>query len=99
MKSILNQLARNTKLLPEDLSAAILAGNTPPTEEIVLHLVIAGMDAYFVTINDPMASKRERCIAHLGLAATFLSAMAVMGKGEAERQCGVPTATLQDGEL
>ena len=55
------------------------------------------MDAYFVTINDPMTSKRERCIAHLGLAAAFLSALAVLG--EAENQCGVPTTTLQDGEL
>ena len=86
MKSILNQLARNTKLLPEDMAKAILAGNKPPLEEIVLHLVIAGMDAYFVTINDPMTSKRERCIAHLGLAAAFLSAMAVVGEGEAKKE-------------
>jgi hypothetical protein len=96
MKRILDQLARST-LLPDDLAKPILAGNTPPLEEIVLHLVIAGMDAYFVTINDPMTSKRERCIAHLGLAAAFLSALAVLG--EAENQCGVPTTTLQDGEL
>ena len=99
MNNLLRQLARNTGLLPENLSAPIMEGNTPPVEEIVLHLVIAGMDAYFVTINDPMTSKRERCIAHLGLAAAFLSAMAVVGEGGAEKQCGVPTATLQDGEL
>jgi hypothetical protein len=96
MNSLLRQLGNST-LLPDDLTAAILAGNTPPIEEIVLHLVITGMDAYFVTINDAMSSKRERCIAHLGLAAAFLSALAVLG--EAEKQCGVPTATLQDGEL
>ena len=83
MKNILVQLARNTKLLPDDLSAAILAGDPPPIEEIVLHLVIAGMDAYFVTINDPTSSKQERCVAHLGLAAAFLSAMAILGQGEA----------------
>jgi hypothetical protein len=83
MKTVLDQLARNTGLLPEPLSAEILAGNAPPMEEIVFRLVITGMDAYFVTINDPMSSKRERCLAHLGLVAAFLSAMATLRQGEA----------------
>ena len=80
MNNLLKQLARNTGLLPEPLSAAILAGNTPPMEEIVIALVIGAMDAYFVTINDPMSSTQERWIARLVLAAAFLSALAVVGK-------------------
>ena len=89
MKHILNQLAR-TGLLPDDLAKPILAGNTPPLEEIVLLLVITGMDAYFVTINDPMTSKRERCIAHLGLVAAVLSAMGFWARRKTSAEFQLP---------
>ena len=82
MKSILNQLARNTKLLPEDLSAAILAGNTPPVEEIVMALVIGAMDAHAVVVGDPKSSWNEKRLARMTLAVAFLAAMAVVGEGE-----------------
>jgi hypothetical protein len=78
MKNILDQLARNTGLLPEPLSAAILAGNTPPAEEIVMAVLIGCMDAYFVLDRD--TSLNERCIARMALAVAFLAAMTVLGE-------------------
>jgi hypothetical protein len=96
MTKILSQLARNTGLLPENLSAAIMTGDPPPLEEIVLHLVIAASDGCAVVLGAAESSKPERCVAHLGLAAAFLGALAVLG--DAEKQCGVPIATLQGGE-
>jgi hypothetical protein len=78
-KNVIDQLARNSTLLPDDLAKLILAGTTPPTEEIVLHLVIAGMDAYFVTINDPKSSWAEKRLARMALTVAFLAAMATLG--------------------
>ena len=83
MKNILDQLALNSTLLPDDLSAAILAGNTPPLEEIVLHLCIAGMDAHAVIAGDPKSSWNERRFARMALAVAFLTAMAILGDAEA----------------
>ena len=48
MNNILDQLARNTGLLPDDLATAILAGEMPPVEEIAMALVIGAMDAHAV---------------------------------------------------
>ena len=80
MKSdIYAQLARNTGLLPDDMAATILRGNTPPTEEIVMALVIGALDACAVTIDDPQSTWVDRRAARMGLAATFLAAMAVVG--------------------
>ena len=56
MKNILGQLAR-TGLLPDDQATAILAGGTPPVEEVVLHLVIAAWDGYAVLTGDPQTSR------------------------------------------
>ena len=56
---IYGQLARNTGLLPEDMAEAILAGNTPPTEDLVLHLVIAAWDGYAVLTGHPQSSKQD----------------------------------------
>ena len=78
MKHILNQLARNSTLLPDDLAAGILAGNTPPTEEIVMAVLIGCMDAYFVLDRD--TSLNERCTARMALAVAFLTAMAILGE-------------------
>ena len=80
MKSILNQLARNTKLLPEDLSAAILTGDPPPIKEIVMVLLIGAMDAHAVTVGDPKATWNEKRLARMALAVAFLAAMAVPGE-------------------
>jgi hypothetical protein len=78
MKNILGQLAR-TGLLPDDQATAILAGNTPPTEEIVMALVIGCMDAFFVTVNDAKSSWPEKRAARMALAVAFLAAMATLG--------------------
>ena len=82
MNNILVQAARNSTLLPEDLSAAILAGNTPPVEEIVMALVIGAMDAHAVVVGDPKSSWNEKRLARMTLAVAFLAAMAVVGEGE-----------------
>ena len=80
MKSILDQLARNSTLLPENFSAAILAGDTLPTKEIVTALVIGAMDAHAVIVGDPKSSWNDKRLARMGLAVAFLAAMAVAGK-------------------
>ena len=87
---IYGQLVR-TGLLPDDLATAILTDQTPPIEDIVLHLVITSWDAYAVVLGATESSKTERCIAHLVLAAAFLSAMAALGNAEAQRHNGVRT--------
>ena len=80
MKNLLDQLARNTGLLPDNLSATILAGNTPPGEDIVMALIIGCMDAHAVIVGDPESSWPEKRAARLALLVAFLSAMAVVGK-------------------
>jgi hypothetical protein len=80
MKNILGQMARNTDLLPEDMAAAILAGNMPLLEELVMALVIGCMDAHAVIVGDPGSSWPEKRAARLALVVACLSAMAVVGK-------------------
>jgi CTP:molybdopterin cytidylyltransferase MocA len=80
MKSILNQLARNTGLLPDELATAILAGDMPPVEEIAMALVIGAMDAHAVVVGSVESSWNEKRFARMALAVAFLSAMAVAGK-------------------
>jgi hypothetical protein len=72
--TILEQLSRST-LLPSSLSAAILAGNTPPLEEIVTQLLIAEMDCEGLTASDPKSSWTERRIARQVLVLAFLLAI------------------------
>ena len=83
MKNVLDQLARNTGLLPEDMATAILAGNTPPVEEIVINLLIAGQDAHAVIVGSVESSWNEKRFARMALAVAFLAAIAILGKGEA----------------
>ena len=80
MKNILGQMARNTDLLPEDMAAAILAGNMPLLEELVMAPGIGCMDAHAVIVGDPESSWPEKRAARLALVVAFLSAMAVVGK-------------------
>ena len=88
MNNVIDQLARNTGLLPDDLATAILAGNTPPIEEIVMALVIGAMDAHAVIVGDPESSRNEKRQARMALAVAFLSAMATLGQGEEEGRGG-----------
>jgi hypothetical protein len=74
---IYDQLARNTQLLPDDLAAAILAGKTPPIEEIVMALVIGAMDAHALLVGSPQSSWNERRQARMALAVAFMAAMVV----------------------
>jgi len=74
VKNIPDQLAR-TKLLPDDLAAAILAGNTPPLEELVTNLLISEMDAEAMTASDPSSSWTEKRLARQCLAMAFLLAL------------------------
>ena len=90
---IYGQLARNTGLLPDDMAAAILAGNTPAIKEILIALLIGAMDAHAVTIGDPQSTWNDRRIARLMLAVAFLSALAVVKDTERQESIlpGEPT--------
>jgi hypothetical protein len=83
MKNILGQMARNTDLLPEDMAAAILAGNMPLLEELVMALVIGCMDAHAVIVGDPKSSWNDKRLARMALAVAFLAAIAILDQGEA----------------
>ena len=78
---IYSQLAHSS-FLPEDMATAILAGNTPPPEDVVMHLVIGALDAHAVTVGDPQSTWNEKRLARMALALAFLSAMAVVGDEE-----------------
>jgi hypothetical protein len=94
MKRILDQLARSGLLLPDD-SAAILAGNTPPVEEIVMALVIGAMDAHAVIVGDPKSSWNEKRLARMALAVAFLSALAWWVRVKGEGAAGLPDGDRQ----
>jgi len=78
--SVIDQLAYNTGLLPDDLATTILAGDMPPIEEIVMALVTGAMDAQAVVVADPQSTWNDKRMARMALAVAFLSAMAVVGK-------------------
>ena len=82
MKKILDQLAR-TGLLPDDLSKPLLAGNTPPLEDIVMALVIGEMDAHAVVVGDPKSTWNEKRLARMALGVAFMAAMVAVGQDEA----------------
>ena len=79
MNNILDQLARNTGLLPDELATAILAGDVPPVEEVAMALVIGAMDAHAVTVGDPQSTWSEKRLTRMALAVAFLAAMAILG--------------------
>jgi hypothetical protein len=77
MNNVLNQLARTDLLWDENLKSAILAGDTQPTEEIGMAMLIGAMDAHAVILGDPQSSKNEKRLARMALATVFLAVMAV----------------------
>jgi hypothetical protein len=81
MNNVIDQLARSG-LLPDELAAEILAGTVPPTEELVMALVIGAMDADAVVRGDRTSTWSEKRIARQCLAVAFLSAMAALGERE-----------------
>jgi hypothetical protein len=76
MKSILDQLARSGLLFDEGMVASILAGKAPPLEEIVLALVIGGLDCNAMIQADATSTWNHRRIARACLIASFLGAIA-----------------------
>lgn len=74
--TILEQLSRST-LLPSSMSAAILAGNAPPLEEIVNALVIHALDCEATVAGDSASSMNERRIARACATVAFLAALAL----------------------
>lgn len=87
MNNLLVQAAHST-LLPDDLAKPILAGDTPPVEDIVMALVIACMDAHAVVVGDPKSSWNEKRVARIALAVAFLAALATLGEGGAQKRYG-----------
>jgi hypothetical protein len=79
MNNIVGQLAHNTGLLPDDMATAILAGDMPPVEDIVMELVIGAMDAHAVVVGSAESTWNDKRLARMALAVAFLSAMAVVG--------------------
>jgi hypothetical protein len=71
---ILIQLAHTT-LLPEEMSKAVLAGDTLPLQEIVMALVIGARDCEAVISKDPKTTLTERIISRQCLTISFLSAL------------------------
>lgn len=81
MKNIIDQLAR-TALLPDGMSATILAGKTPPIEDVLMHVLIAVQDAHAVLVADPRSTQSEKRLGRMALAVAFLAGMAVVGRVE-----------------
>ena len=71
---IYGQLAR-TRLLSESESAAILAGNVPPLDEIITTLLIGAMDCEAMTAGDPKSGWNEKRLARQCLTIAFLLAI------------------------
>ncbi|HYW38068.1 MAG TPA: hypothetical protein VE957_08140 [Terriglobales bacterium] len=74
---VYQQLARNTTLLPAEQSSAILAGNVPPLEGIVVPLLIGAMDCEAMIGCDPKSTWNEKRLARQCLIVALLLAIAV----------------------
>lgn len=81
MTTIYGQLAKSG-LLPGEMSAAILAGNMPPLEEIVTALLIGSIDCQAVTAKDQQSTWFERRIARQVLILAFMSALSQFSRPE-----------------
>jgi hypothetical protein len=78
MKRILDQLARSGLLVDDDMVAAILDGNPPPLEEIILELVIDGLDCNALVEADATSTWNHKRIARACLIVSFLGAIACL---------------------
>ena len=85
MTNVIDQMARNTDLLPQAMAEAILAGSPPPLEEIVVALIIACMDAHAVIVGSPESSWNDKRQARMALTVAFLAAMATLGDAQSQR--------------
>ena len=74
MTDVLGQMSRTT-LLPTESSSAILAGHPPPISDLIVHIVIAAMDADAMTANDRSATWTQRRLSRQLLGLTFLVAL------------------------
>lgn len=74
MSYALSQLA-HSKLLPQAVSTAILAGDTPPFSTLIDHLMTATMDAHFMTTGDKNSSWTERRVSHQNLVTAYMVAL------------------------
>lgn len=83
---ILDQMARNTTLLPQEMSSAILSGDTPPLEDIVDALVVGAIDCDAMTQSDPTSDWNVKRMARACLIIAFLSALTwTIGDGQTVR--------------
>jgi hypothetical protein len=85
-EKILQQLADST-LLSDDMSEAILDGNAPAVEDVVMALIVGSRDCAAMTENDPAATCTERRIARQALSIAFLSAIARSLEKKSRQEC------------
>jgi hypothetical protein len=82
MNRILDQLARSGLLVDDDMVSAIFSGNAPPLEEIVLALVIGGLDCDALLRADATSTVNQRRLARSCLIISFLGAIACLREQE-----------------
>lgn len=75
---ILDQLAMNSTLLPEEVVGDIEAGAYPTIEEIALELVVGALDCHATLLKNATAALNERRVARAVLITSFLSALALV---------------------
>jgi hypothetical protein len=73
--AILNQLGRNTTLLPQEMREDISFGCFPALEEIVGALLMNSVDATAVTESDPTSTWNDKRHARTALTNSFLLAL------------------------
>jgi hypothetical protein len=93
MRFVLDQLAR-TKLLPDSISAAILAGKNPSLADLLPHLVIGAWDADAMTAGDKSATWTERRLSRQLLGLTFLVAL-LLDLPEQQSRSGRPQQEIE----
>lgn len=94
MTYTLSQLA-HSKLMPESVAAAIVAGNIPPVQELMDHLLTTSLDAYFVIAGDPNSSWNDKRLSHQSLVSTFMLALLLDGTFDPDHGGTATTATQE----
>jgi hypothetical protein len=75
---ILNQLARNTTLLPKDRSELVIEGDILPLQDIVTTLLFGASDCNATLANDPTSTWNDKRLSRAVLTSCFLSALALV---------------------